>query len=216
MRFERLSLSARRVTLRQPFLWDWKADNRDVLCDHCLGCIFARRRATAHCKLSAMKPILAAALAALISSADYGLPMSDPKIDCESLMSAALPLAEKMLLSDKEFYPYGSAMKPNGEIVSVAGYDGRGHPSSADIIRLLKDGFIDGARTNKYKATALVYDVRVTLPSSEKKSDAIAVALNHRDNYSVIVFFPYQIDEGRLKIGDAFAQKGEADIFPSK
>jgi hypothetical protein len=55
--------------------------------------------------------------------------------------------------------------------------------------------------------------VRVTLPSSDKKSDAIAVSLNHRDDYSVTVFFPYETREGRLQFGEVFAQKGEADIF---
>jgi hypothetical protein len=50
------------------------------------------------------------------------------KADCEELMNAVLPFAEKMLGEQGEFFPYGGAMRPNGEIVSVAGYDGRGQP----------------------------------------------------------------------------------------
>jgi len=142
--------------------------------------------------------------------------MPTPKAESETLLNAALPFAEQMLQKHGEFFPYGSALKNNGEIASIAGYDGREQPPSSDVIRLLKQGFVQGAKSNNYKATALVYDVKVNLPSSDKKSDAIAVSLNHRENYSVIVFFPYQLKNGKLTFSEVFAQKGEADIFPPK
>jgi hypothetical protein len=142
-------------------------------------------------------------------------PANDAKADCETLMGSALPFAEQMLSQYGEFLPFGGAMRLDGELVSVAGYDGDEQPPSSDVIRLIKDGFIEAARQGQFRATALVYDVRTTIPSTSEKSDAIAVSLNHRDNYSVVVFFPYRIDGGRLSIGEAFAQMGEADIFPS-
>jgi hypothetical protein len=142
--------------------------------------------------------------------------MSDAKSDCEVLRNSVLPFAEQMLSRYGEFYPFGAAMQPDDAIVSIAGYDGQEHPPSADVIRLLKEGFVAGARKSQYKATALIYDIRVTLPSTGEKSDAIAVSLNHRDNYSVIVMFPYKIEDGKPLLGVAFTQKGEADIFPSK
>ena len=144
------------------------------------------------------------------------LPVSDPKADCEVLMNSVVPFAEQMLSSHGEFLPFGGAMRPSGELVSVAGFDGEEHPQSSDVIRLIKEGFIGAARQGQYKATALVYDVRTTLPSTGDKSDAIAVSLNHRDSYSVVVIFPYRINDGKLTVGTAFAQKGEADIFQSR
>lgn len=108
-------------------------------------------------------------------------------------MNAALPFAEQMLQKSGEFFPYGTALKTAGGIANVAGYDGRERPPSLDVIRLLKQGFVQGAKSGEYKATALVYDVRVVLPSSGKKSDAVAVSLNHREGYSVVVMFPYQM-----------------------
>ncbi len=104
-------------------------------------------------------------------------------------------------------------MRSDGQIVSIAGYDGRERPPSQEVIRLLKEGFVAGARNWEYKATALVYDVIVNLPASGEKSDAIAVSLNHQSTYSVIVYFPYKILNGKATLGTAFAQKGEADIF---
>ena len=139
--------------------------------------------------------------------------MSEPKEDCEVIMGATLPFAERMLSIHGEFFPFGGAMLPNGEIVAVAGYEGDEHPKSEDVIGLIKKIFVAGDSKGKYKATALVYDARVNLPSDGGKSDAIAVSLNHRDQYSVVVFFPYKLDAGNLVFGTAFAQDGEADTF---
>src|SRR5262249_23662760 len=115
-----------------------------------------------------------------------------------------------------EFFPFGGGMRPDGQFVPVAGYEGDEQPSSADVIALLKEGMVASARRGEFTATAIVYDVKVRLPSTEETSDAIAVSLNHRDNYSVIVVFPYKIDGGKLALGEIFAQKGEADIFSAQ
>jgi hypothetical protein len=117
-------------------------------------------------------------------------PTNDPKADCEALMNSVIPFAQQMLTNHGEFLPFGGAMRSSGELVSVAGYDGDEHPQSSDVIHLIKEGFIGAARQGEYRATALVYDVRVKLPSTGDKSDAIAVSLNHRDNYSIVVVFP--------------------------
>jgi hypothetical protein len=135
------------------------------------------------------------------------------KAECEGIMNALVPFAQQMLEKHGEFFPFGGTMKNNGEITHTAGYDGRERPPSADIIRLLNDSFRSGARSGQYKATALVYDVRVVLPSTGQESDAVAVALDHRDNYSVVVYFPYQIKGGKVAFGDVFAEKGEANVF---
>ncbi len=87
---------------------------------------------------------------------------------------------------------------------------------SKDVISLLKQGFVQSANAREYRATALVYGDQVKLPTSGEKSDAIAVSLNHRENYSVIVFFPYLLKNSQLVFGEVFSQKREADVFPSK
>jgi hypothetical protein len=142
--------------------------------------------------------------------------MSDPKSDCAALIGSVLPFAEQMLSIHGAFIPFGGAMRVDGQIVSIAGYDENEHSQPTSLIALMKAGLVEAARRGEYKATAIVYDVRVELPSSEEKSDAIAVSLNHRDNYSVVVLFPYKIDGGELILGTVFAQEGEADIFPAQ
>jgi hypothetical protein len=137
------------------------------------------------------------------------------KDDCNQLLNAALPFAEQMLRDHGEFFPFGAQMLPDGEIVSVAADDGEHHSRSQNLIDVLQAAFKAGAADGQLLATALVYDVRVVPPGASEKSDAIALNLDHRDSYSVTVFFPYTITDGQPTIGDAFANGGDYSIFPS-
>jgi len=139
--------------------------------------------------------------------------MTDAKSDAETLMNSALPFAEKMLSKHSEFFPYAAAMKPNGDIVDVAGYDGREQPPSKDLINLLTTELRKDAAAGKYKATAIVYDVRIIPPGKTEPSDAIAVALEHRDSYSTVVLFPYSLSGATVNIGEPFAEPGDHRIF---
>ena len=136
------------------------------------------------------------------------------KKDYEKLMNALLPLAEKMLKDHGEFYPYGGYMKPDGEIVHVGAKDeDDDHPKSKGLLYVLRDSFSEMARVGECKATAIVFDVRINLPGTTKKTDAIQVCLEHSDSYSADVFFPYEIEGSRLNYGVTFAQEGKHEIF---
>ena len=134
-------------------------------------------------------------------------------------MNFGLPLVEELLKRHGEFLPFAAAMRPNGEIVCLGAYDGREVPSLAgsfaEIIRSLKDTLIAGAGRQEYMATALFYEVGFTLPSSSERRDAVAVSLNHRDGYSVIVLLPYTIEDAGIVYDVPHAQPGEVDIFRS-
>jgi hypothetical protein len=160
-----------------------------------------------------MKPLsIIAAIFALFGLARAET-IHDPKEQCEKLMNAILPFAEQMLRAKGEFFPYGGALRINGEITSVAASDGHESPPSIDVINMLKSSFIIGAKSGEYVATALVYDVRITLPATGQKSDAIAISLNHQSHYSSVVYIPYELKAGILYYGEIFSQKGEFDIF---
>jgi len=140
--------------------------------------------------------------------------MPDAKRESEDLMNAALPLAERMLQEAGEFFPYGAALGADGKVISIAGYDGREKPPSADVIRLLRQAFVAGGKDGRYRATALVYGVRVKIPETEIRSDAIAVALDHKDGYSVVVYLPYRLAASKVVVGELIAQAGAHEIFP--
>lgn len=140
--------------------------------------------------------------------------VSTPKHDCENLLNAVLPFARQMLSQHREFYPFGATMSPSGQITHVAGPTGAEHPPSAEVIRLLESGFRDGALQGKFRATALVVDVRTVPPGKSAKQDAISVRLDHRDHYSVEVLIPYSFGpSGELRVEDPFAAKGVSRIF---
>ncbi len=136
------------------------------------------------------------------------------KQESEKLTNAVLPLAEKMLRQYGEFYPYGGYMKLDGTIVDVgAGDPDTEHPKSKDLIYALRSSFREMANTNQCRAVAIVFNVAVSLPESDRKSDAVQVCVEHPDGYSAEVFFPYQIIGNEMVYKETFAQAGEHDIF---
>ncbi len=138
--------------------------------------------------------------------------MTETRSDCESLLNALLPFAKQMLQQHGEFFPYGGAMAPDGTIELVSGFDGSENPLSKDIISLLNDGFKNGAVNKKYKATALVYIVHTTL-SDGRKSDAVSVQLDHIRDYSQIVTFPINIQNGNFDFNQREEADGNDEIF---
>jgi hypothetical protein len=136
------------------------------------------------------------------------------KQESEKLMNALLPLAEKMLKQYGEFYPYGGYMKLDGTIVDLGAEDpDTDRPKSKDLIYLLRSSLRETVSTNQCKAVAIVFDVAVVPPKSDRKSDAIQVCLDHADGYSAEVFFPYQIIGSEIVYGETFAQEGKHDFF---
>ena len=126
-----------------------------------------------------------------------------------------------MLTEHGEFYPFGGYIKPDGTIVHVGAADSdTDRLKSKDLIYVLRSSFQEVARTSQCKAVAIVFDVAVTLPESNRKSDAIQVSLEHADGYSVDVFFPYQIIEKQIVYDQTFAQQANVRFsrrkIPSK
>ncbi|XUU59435.1 hypothetical protein ACRAQ6_07530 [Erythrobacter sp. HA6-11] len=107
-------------------------------------------------------------------------------------------------------------MLKSGEIVSASFYDGEEHSPAQNLIDLAKDAFKADADLGKLNATAIVYDVRAVPPGEVEKSDAIAVNLDHRSNYSVVVLFPYELSNDEPVIGEPFAIAGDFAIFSQR
>lgn len=141
--------------------------------------------------------------------------MSEARAECEALMNAAFPFAEQMLSKFGEFLPYGMVLTAFDEYTgtAVGGFDSPDPPSSTDAIATINDGFRRRATRRELKATALVYNVRVVVPTTGLTSDAVAFALDHRDGYSVVIFVPYEVRAGSPSFGEPIAQRGEGMIF---
>jgi hypothetical protein len=139
--------------------------------------------------------------------------VSTPQEQCEQLLNAVLPLAEKLLVEHGEFYPFGASLKANDTVAMVSAYDGDDKPESQPLIELLRYGLKTSAGKGEIIASAVAYDVRVTPPGSGNKTDAVAVELEHKDDYAVVVYFPYQIKNKVVAFGEAFANRGSRQVF---
>jgi hypothetical protein len=136
------------------------------------------------------------------------------KTESETLMNAMLPLAEQMLRRGGEFHPYGGYMKPDGIIVDVGAEDtDTDRPKSKDLIYLLRSSFHEMVDKGQCKAVALIFNVVVNLPDSDRKSDAIQVCVDHAEGYSAEVFFPYRVVNDKVIYGQVFAQEGKYEFF---
>lgn len=131
-------------------------------------------------------------------------------------MNEAVMLAKRMLASDGEFHPYAFAMKPNGEVVSIAAQiEHENFPASTELIETLTASLREAASEGRYKATAIIYNVTIGAAQDGERTDAIAVALDHKSAYSVIVYHPYISDGGRTSYGKLIASQGSDSIFDS-
>ena len=144
-----------------------------------------------------------------------------PKEESEAVLNALLPLAEQLLQKHGEFFPFAAVMLTNGEVQMLATYDGDEHPESQTVIDDTEKAFVRGAKNNEYKATGLAYMVGVTNPDTGSKEDAVCINLDHVDNYSVKVIYPYTVKKkllGKSTVGffAPTAAKGDGKIFTKK
>jgi hypothetical protein len=139
------------------------------------------------------------------------------KQECERLMNALLPLAEKMLMQYGEFYPYGGYVAADGTITDIGGSIlETDHPASRDLINLLRTSLRQIAIAKQCRAAAIIFDVTVPLPGCDAKSNAIQVCLDHVHGYSAEVFFPYAISRTGVLYGERFAQPGKHDLLNTR
>ncbi len=139
--------------------------------------------------------------------------MSDAQREAEELVSAVLPQAEGMLLAHGDFFPFGGAVTLDGEITRLAVDEEHRDSSIEDVIEELKGKLRSGADTNTYRATALVFPIQAHLPGADDETEAVAIALDHQANYSVVLIIPYVLSDGAVEFGEAVAQQGEDDMF---
>ena len=135
--------------------------------------------------------------------------------DLDNVLNAILPFAQQMLAKHGEFYPFGSTMTNDGEIVAQgAALEGNDHPASRPLIELMTQAFRKQALAGQIRAAGICYDVRTTPPGQTAKTDAICVALEHNTGQCVNVFVPYKKGWfGKVQYGELFASKRDPQIF---
>jgi hypothetical protein len=135
-----------------------------------------------------------------------------PKDECDVLVNAVVPFARQMLSQHHSFFPFGATMSPSGTVSRTD--TPKGDLPVGELVGLIEQDFVDGGKRGLYKATALVSDVTTVPPQRSEKQRAVEVRLDHRDNYSVRVVFPYSYSlSGELVFDASFAVPGDRTIF---
>jgi len=110
--------------------------------------------------------------------------------DIQRLIDTTFPFVQDLLSKYGEFYPLAAAVTTSDNITQVGTYDGDEHPLSDEVIEGLKRGL--RAKQIDYKSIAIFYDVRVVVPATKTKTDAVAVfAEAQNDEIAYIIFYPY-------------------------
>ena len=105
--------------------------------------------------------------------------------DLDGLLNLVLPLAQKLLGKNGQFYPFGASVSNDGEASLTASDAGLGeHPQPDQVLAAVYDGARATAGENR--AVAFVSDVLVT------GSSAVQVELEHRDGIALVVLVPYK------------------------
>lgn len=141
---------------------------------------------------------------------------NNPKEEVEKLLNTIMPFAEQQLNKNKEFLPFVTVMLLTGEIQTVA--SGNEHSEAQKVIDDIQKRLIEGAKNGEYLATGIAYLSLVTDPETKEKKDAVCINLDHKDNYSVKLFYPYNynLDSGTVYFSDPIGSVGDDKIFKYK
>jgi hypothetical protein len=139
-----------------------------------------------------------------------------PRQECHELVNVLLPLAQKWLREHHGFLPYGAGMAPSGQIVLTMAPAGQSDDVNTRV-GMMELAFRQAAAEGQFKATALVVDMIVIPPGKSAKQDGVAIRLDHRAGYSVILGYPYAFSaSGELVMETPFTSEGAHAVFPPK
>lgn len=134
--------------------------------------------------------------------------------DLNCLLNELLPLAQELLATNGEFFPFGGYVDSGGGVAHVAGWTGEEQPPARDVIEMMVGGLREQVDKRELRATAICCDVRTVPPGQTEKVDAICVRLEHINGEAVEVFQPYRrVETGEFEYGELFAAKGEQVVF---
>jgi hypothetical protein len=133
--------------------------------------------------------------------------------DLDDLLDESCKTAIHFLEKSHEFFPFAVVAAVPGERQHVQAYDGRERPPSEDVLRLLVAGLRERAERGELLAAALTREVCLTDRLTGEKTDAIAVALEHRNAAPIECFIPYRFEDGRVVCGEISAHVGTSQVF---
>ncbi len=133
---------------------------------------------------------------------------------CDKLTNALFPFAQQMLEQAGTFYPFGAFINSDGQLESVAGYNGTEHPQPREIIDLITRGFRQRIAAHRCRAIGICVDVRFAPPGQTEKVDTALASLEDATG-GLNVYLPYRKQpDGRVVYLDLVSMPAQQTMFP--
>ncbi|MBW2268359.1 MAG: hypothetical protein JRH16_07260 [Deltaproteobacteria bacterium] len=140
-------------------------------------------------------------------------PPQSPEQEVRTLGDYGIAYTTRALQAGSEFYPFAFVMRRDGAIQRIAPGELPRFPTQIELLQTLEQGFADAAVKDKYRAVAIVADVVIAMPDG-RESEAIQLALEHREGFCRNVFYPYTLSkEGTLNFDEPLSGKRTGKIF---
>jgi hypothetical protein len=136
-----------------------------------------------------------------------------PEQEVRTLGDYGIAYTTRALQGGAQFYPFAFVMRADGRIQRIAPKELPDFPTQEKLLRVLEEGFHAVADEGKYRAVAIVADVVIAMPDG-RESEAIQLALEHRECFFRNVFYPYTLnDEGVVTFEKPISGKRTGKIF---
>jgi hypothetical protein len=134
--------------------------------------------------------------------------------DFEKLLSAVIPIAQRMLKDLGAFIPFGAFITRDGEVQLAGGEGNPSHLETQEIVEMYLEAFREAAADGTFTSTALCVDVRVHIPGKLEKTDAIQIMLEHSGGEALNAFMPYEKHaQSDITYAPLFATPADPRVF---
>ncbi len=115
------------------------------------------------------------------------------------LVSAALRIACQSLEQRGTLIPFGLALNPHHELITISAFAGAGSCCAEDLIVLLQAGLEAGRRARRYRTTVLVFESEIPRVGSDRCVRAVELRLYDESSASTLCF-PHAREGGEVRL----------------
>lgn len=134
--------------------------------------------------------------------------------DFEKLLSAVIPIAQRMLKDLGAFIPFGAFITRDGEVQLAGGEGDPSHLETQEIVEMYLEAYREAAANGDFNSTALCVDVRIHVPGKMEKTDAIQIMLEHSGGEALNAFMPYEKHaQADITYAPLFATPSDSRVF---
>ena len=122
------------------------------------------------------------------------------KKSIEKLINVVKLQVDAFLLDANEFYPFGTYINNEGDIVPIGVYLGDDYPSSLEIIDSLKDNFNRQIQNGNCEIAAIAINVSVN--ENNKTFDAVKVMIFKANREVETIYLKYVVRKSSVEYFD--------------